>query len=181
MLSLGGLSHGNNILLLFQRTCEFMLFLARENVQSGCMLMECMQFQGWQVSTLVHANKWPRWAVRGVLLHSSRFSEPDISSDLCKRYPVHPLIQKLGCWFWKAETSFVWVSSLCVESCSKPYPWVHPPFLNLLEISCLFFRRLLWPHSARLRGDCWLVCATLSPEERGGWIGRTGCLTCVKP
>jgi hypothetical protein len=46
-----GLSLGNNILLLFQRTCGFYVlfypkFLARENVQRGCMLMERMQFQG---------------------------------------------------------------------------------------------------------------------------------------
>jgi hypothetical protein len=46
-----GLSLGNNILLLFQRTCAFYVFFILsswqgENVQRGCMLMECMQFQG---------------------------------------------------------------------------------------------------------------------------------------
>ena len=46
-----GLILGNNILLLFQRTCAFYVFFITisrkgENVQRGCMLMEHMQFQG---------------------------------------------------------------------------------------------------------------------------------------
>ena len=67
------------------------------------VLVECMQFHGWQVSTLVHANKMARVRRDKVPLHSTRLSERIWSlSSMTNPTPVENLGETL------------WLECLCL-------------------------------------------------------------------
>ena len=155
-----------------------------------CMLMEHMQFHGWQVSTQAHANKMAEMSCDGVLstirpLTAWAWTRPTSARDTPYTLWTRSLCVDFGIAcvdLWKVDASSVWVD--------RAYVWSLYPKSITVRPSChcwaCWKARVCFPHwlfcpcSAGLRVAYWPVSTTLSPGERGGEVGRTGCWSCER-